>query len=223
MFTHSCRWSNINFFSGINFINSKTLSQFYVHHRLNIECLLNYSPLAWGIISGSFSKLSMLSELRGRVDDLSRGEELPVPDAARFAMPPSSWESLSSWDLARSRNFTARVITKPTSRTPAVDPTTMPNSGPDSDSIFGVRAENHVKYHEYFPLFPFLLRTVREAIGFLFGIILIRIIIRNDLSWLQSLKRKLKRFSSWIRFLDFQDFYKSSYKIIGKALIGQVK
>lgn len=181
MFTRSCCWSNIHVFSGINFINSKTNFTTHTPHWLNIERLLNYPPLAWGIISGSFSKLSMLSELRGRVDDLSRGEELPVPDAARFAMPPSSWESLSSWDLARSRNFTARVITKPTSRTPAVDPTTMPNSGPDSDSIFGVRAENRVKYHEYFLLFPFSLRIVRGAIGFLLGIVILtRIIIRND-------------------------------------------
>lgn len=45
---------------------------------------------ACGIISGFFSKLSMLSALRGKVDDLSCGDEAPVPDAARFAMPPSS-------------------------------------------------------------------------------------------------------------------------------------
>lgn len=47
-------------------------------------------PFACGIMSGSFSKLSMLSALRGKVADLSRGDEAPVPDAARFAMPPSS-------------------------------------------------------------------------------------------------------------------------------------
>lgn len=47
-------------------------------------------PFACGIISGFFSKLSMLSALRGKVDDLSRGDEAPVPDAARFAIPPSS-------------------------------------------------------------------------------------------------------------------------------------
>lgn len=47
-------------------------------------------PFACGIMSGFFSKLSMLSALRGKVDDLSRGDEASVPDAARFAIPPSS-------------------------------------------------------------------------------------------------------------------------------------
>ena len=129
------------------------------------ECSLNYPPLAWGIMSGSFSKLSMLSELRGKVDDLSRGEELPVPDAARFAMPPSSWESLSSWDLGRYRNLTARTITKITSRRPAVAPTTAPSSGPDSDSITGVKAGNRDKYREPFPSLPFVDQTVSFVRG----------------------------------------------------------
>lgn len=87
-------------------------------------------------MSGSFSKLSMLSELRGKEEFLSRG-------AVKVAIPPSSWESLSVGGLGLYRNLTAKTIRKITKSNPAAAPTIAPNHGPVKDNMTGDRAAEH--------------------------------------------------------------------------------
>jgi hypothetical protein len=112
------------------------------------------------MMSGSFSKLSTLSLLRGRDPALSLG-------AVRVAMPPSScWESLSSWERRLRRSLSASTMRKMTMRRPAAAPTTTPNNGPDNDRITGDRAEGKPSFFVY-PYISVLPRVSRPPFSIL--------------------------------------------------------